>query len=90
MILTYNELSACPYTLCGVNSNCQKKGDNLRLIVHIIVGIVISIMLAGILLVLTLPLSGKAQLALAAWGILLVIIGAIIGALVGAKMKGKS
>ena len=66
------------------------EGVNLKLIVHIIVGIIITIMLAGILVVLTLPISGKAQLSLAAWGILLAVIGAIIGALIGAKRRGKS
>ena len=62
----------------------------MKLIVHIIIGIIIAIMLAGILLVLTLPISGKAQLSLAAWGILLAAIGAIIGALIGAKKREKS
>ena len=62
----------------------------MKLIVHIIVGIIITIMLAGILMVLTLPISGKSQLALAGWGILLAVIGVIIGALIGAKRRGKS
>jgi hypothetical protein len=61
----------------------------LKLIVHVIFGIIIGIMLAGILLVLTLPISGKAQLALAGWGILLAIIGAIVGALFGAGKRKK-
>jgi len=34
--------------------------------------------------------SGKAQLALTAGGILLAVIGAIIGALIGAKRRNKS
>lgn len=62
----------------------------MKLVVHIIIGIIITIMLAGILVVLTLPISGKAQLSLVAWGILLAIIGAIIGALIGAKRREKS
>ena len=74
----------------GVNSNTVVKGVTLKLIIHIIVGIIIVIMLAGILAVLTLPISGKSQLTLVAWGILLAIIGGIFGALFTARNKGKS
>ena len=62
----------------------------MKLIVHIIFGIIIGVMLTGILLVLTLPISSKAQLALAGWGILLALAGAIVGALVGAGKRDKN
>ena len=62
----------------------------MKLIVHIIIGIMIGVMLAGILVVLTLGISGKEQLTLAAWGILLAVIGVIVGALIGAKNREKS
>ncbi len=74
----------------GVNSNTAGKGVALKLVIHIIVGFIIVIMLAGILAVLTLPISGKSQVTLVAWGILLAIIGAIFGALFAARNRGKN
>ncbi|MBI2849607.1 MAG: hypothetical protein HYX80_01020 [Chloroflexi bacterium] len=62
----------------------------MRLVIHIITGIIIATMIGGILLVLTLPRSGDFRMALIAWGILLAISGAIIGAIIGAKRRTKT
>ncbi len=54
---------------------------------RIIIGALIGLIPGGIMVLLTLPVSGEAELTLGANGIFLAIIGAIIGAVVGARKR---
>ncbi len=54
---------------------------------RIIIGALVGGIPGGIMVLLTVPVSGEAELILGASGIFLAIIGAIIGAIVGARKR---
>lgn len=56
---------------------------------RIIVGAIIGVIPGGIMVSLTVPVSGEVELTLGVGGIFLAIIGLFIGAMVGASKRGK-
>ena len=56
---------------------------------RIIIAALVGAIPGGIMVLLTVPVSGELELTLGAWGILLAIIGAIIGAFFGARKRRK-
>ncbi len=54
---------------------------------HIIIGAIVGAIPGGIMVLLTIPVSGEWELTLGANGILLVIMGMLIGGIVGARKR---
>ncbi len=52
-----------------------------------IIGALVGVIPGGIMILLTVPVSGEAELTLGANGIVMAIVGAIIGAIVGARKR---
>ncbi len=68
--------------MCKLNLILLAKGDAVK---RIIVGAIIGAIPGGIMVLLTVPVSGEVELTLGVGGIFLAIIGLFIGAMVGAR-----
>ncbi len=54
---------------------------------RIIIGAIVGVIPGGIMILLTVPVSGEAELTLGVGGIFLAIIGITIGAIIGARKR---
>lgn len=54
---------------------------------HIIIGALIGAVPGGVMVLLTIPVSGEWELTLGVSGILLAAIGMVIGAIIGARKR---
>ncbi len=65
----------------------MKVGESGSTAKRIVIGAIIGAIPGGIMVLLTLPVSGEVELTLGVGGIFLAIVGIIIGAIIGARKR---